>query len=186
MRRYPDVRVSFFMTQRAVDIVAEGFDVALRGCVLSDSGLVARKIADSDLVLCAAPDYLDARGRPESPADLAEHDGVLMGTTKPASLPWEGPNGRVVLPLEPRILANEWGFLHSALRAGLGIGPLLLPDVRDDLATGRLERVLPEHTVRSGGLFAVYPSRHHLTPKVRVFVDYLIEKLGGDLGPARP
>lgn len=185
--RYPEIQLALILSQRRIDMLAEGIDVALRGGELPDSGFVSRKIAGSAVILCASPDYLDRRGRPLTPADLTGHDGVLMAPDgKP--MPWRlpGPDGPAEIPLTPWLLANEWGVLHAALRSGLGIGPMLEEDVQQDLRTGILERVLPEYAHRDGGLYAVYPSRHHLTPKVRVFVDFLIEKTKHGLLPVRP
>lgn len=176
--RYPEVVMVLVISQRRVDLLAEGVDVALRGGVLDSSEFVAKKLAGSLVQLCASPKYLDRHGRPRSPSELRDHAGVLMGrgVTDP---PWrfQGPGGLV--PIEPRpvFVANEWGVLHRVLLDGLGIGPMLSTRVRADLDAKRLEVVLPDYTVDDGGLYAVYPSRHHLTPKVRVFVDFLQKKV---------
>lgn len=175
--RYPEIELYFFMSQQRVDMVAENFDVALRGGVMPDSSFVSRKISGSPLLLCASPDYLDRHGRPQTIAELADHDVVSMPFPGNV-LRLEGPDGIVPLPLNAWLVANEWGFLRRALLDGLGIGPNLFQTVRDDLAAGRLERVLGEYGLHEGGLYAVYPSRHHLSPKVRVFVDFLVEHLG--------
>jgi DNA-binding transcriptional LysR family regulator len=181
--RFPEVQLRFVMTQRRIDMIAEGFDVALRGGVLEDSGFISRKLSDSEILLCASPAYLDRRGRPRTIEELAEHDGVLMEPEgKPDfRFPMPTEDGVVPIVLQPRITANEWGFLRTLLLAGLGIGPMLSWSVREDIEAGRLEHVLPDSVLREGGLHAVYPSRSHLTPKVRVFVDFLAEKLGGGL-----
>jgi DNA-binding transcriptional LysR family regulator len=182
--RFPEVRLALELAQKPVDLVAEGYDVALRAGNLSDSDLVSRKIAASDLVLCASPNYLDRRGRPEKLADLAGHDLIAMGRDgRPLEMPIVGPDGPRAIPGTAWLVANEWGVLHRAIRRGLGIGLQLLPDVSEEIAGGALERVLPDYGVTGGGLYAVYPSRHHLTPKVRVFVDFLVEKMSSGLGP---
>ena len=174
---YPDIKLHLMLSQRRVDIVSEGIDVALRGGVLDDADYVSKKLSDSDVVLCASPRYLASRGEPNTLADLAEHDTVAMGDGRPAPLSFESPGERGVVPGEPWLIANEWGVLLRALCDGLGIGPMVDLAAREHLESGALVRVLPNHIVRGGGLFAVYPSRHHLSLKVRVFVDFVAEHL---------
>ena len=89
-----------------------------------------------------------------------------------------GPEGPVVLPVEPWLQANEFGVLYHAVRSDLGVGLLLDFMATADLESGRLERVLPELALTGGGMYAIYPSRQHLSPKVRVFVDHLVEYFG--------
>jgi DNA-binding transcriptional LysR family regulator len=176
-RRYPELRLVIEMAQRQVDLVAEGYDVAIRGGVLADSGLIARKLGPSSLVLCATPAYLDARGRPEALEDLAAHDGIVYGTGATQGR-WRltGPDGPVDIPLRSWLVANELSFLRTAVLAGLGIGILEGNMIADDLASGTVERVLPEYARSEGsGLFAVYSSTQHLSAKVRAFVDFLAE-----------
>jgi DNA-binding transcriptional LysR family regulator len=179
-RQHPAVDVNVVMSQERVDMLAEGFDVAVRGGVLDDSGFVSRKLGESNVWLCATPQYLDEHGRPAAVAELAEHAALVM-TRGGEDIPWrmEGPTGPQRLPLQARIRANEWGFLRIAVLEGLGIGLLLANDATQLISEGRLERVLPEYALGGGGLYAVYPSRHHLSPKVRVFVDFLAEHVDG-------
>lgn len=176
---YPDIDLVINMTQRTVDLVAEGYDVALRGGVLKDSGLVARRLEPSALILCASPDYLERCGTPTSLEQLADHDGVLYGPL-PNQPGWrlQGPDGMADIPLRSRIVGNEFGFVRKLLIAGLGIGVMLGPDARDDIEAGRLVRVLPDYGLEGGGLYVVYPGTHHLSPKVRVFVDFVVAHAG--------
>lgn len=174
--RYPEVELTLELTQRRVDLIAEGFDIALRAGVLSGGpNLIAKKLAQSDLVLCASPRYLDRRGAPNTLSDLARHDCVEFGPGPKFLL--TGPKGPVELDLRPWLTVNEFGTIRQAVLAGAGIGLLLEPFVVDDVAAGRLRRVLAEYRVAGGALFAVYPSSHHLTPKVRVFIDFLAAHL---------
>lgn len=175
-RRYPEIELALIVTQDRLDLVAEGIDVAIRGGDPPDSGFVARKIAPSKVLLCAAPDYLDRRGRPARPEDLRDHDFVSMGRGARALDRIPGPEGPVALPAG-WLTANDWSVVLDAVVAGMGIGPMIIQWAREPLQQGRLEHVLPAIGVETGGLYAVYPSRHHLTPKVRVFVDYLVETL---------
>jgi DNA-binding transcriptional LysR family regulator len=174
-QRYPEIDFHLVLSQRRIDMLAEGIDVALRGGQLPDSSFVSRLIFRSSVILCANPNYLERRGRPKTVADLADHDAVCMPFPE---IRFQGPDGDVVLPLCPSIVANEWGFLLRCIRDGLGLGPMISTAIRADLEAGRLEQVLPGYGIPRGGLYAVYPSRHHLSPKVRVFVDFLDEKLG--------
>jgi DNA-binding transcriptional LysR family regulator len=105
------------------------------------------------------------------------HDTIAMGDSRPFPLHFEGPLESGVVPGEPWLVANEWGVLLRALIDGLGIGPMIDIGAGDPIGRGELSRVLPEYRVRAGGLYAVYPSRHHLSLKVRVFVDFVSERL---------
>lgn len=172
---YPEVTIDLVLSQGRVDLVAEGFDVAIRGGALPDAGFVARKLLGGGLALFATPTYLDRRGRPEDASELADHDLIAIRPPAPGSLRLIGPEGPVPLPVEPWLRANEFGILHRMVQQDLGIGLLLEPTVEGDVEAGRLERVLPELGLRGGGMYAIYPSRQHLSPKVRVFVDHLVE-----------
>jgi DNA-binding transcriptional LysR family regulator len=175
---YPEIELVLVLSQERVDLVTQRFDVAVRGGELRDAGFVSRKLVDSEILLCASPEYLDRRGRPRTIEALAEHDAVVM-TSADGDMTWrlQGESGMVQLPLRPWLAANEWGVLRSALLDGLGVGPMLASAVAADLAAHRLEHVLPAYSLRGGGLYAIYPSRHHLSPKVRVFVDFLARHL---------
>ena len=173
-RRHAEIDVELRLGQHRVDMLAEGIDVALRGGSMPDSTFVSRKLLGTELLLCASPSYLDARGRPQTMGDLLEHDTVSMPGVP--GMPLRGPEGMEPLQMKPWFLANEWGALRRVLIDGGGIGPNLDTTVQHDLADGSLERVLPQYGTTQGGLFAVYPSRHHLSPKVRVFVDFVADK----------
>lgn len=175
-QRYPEIELELFLSQQRVDLVADKFDVALRGGSFPDSSFISRKIFGSEMLLCASPDYLDRAGRPQHPDELLGHESVSMPFPG-QSLPFEGPDGPTQIKLQPWFVANEWGVLRTLQLAGLGLGPQIIQHVADDLAQGHLERVLPDYNRTDGGLYAVYPSRHHLSRKVRVFVDFLVEML---------
>lgn len=172
-QRYPEVRLELELTQRRVDLIAENIDVAIRGGALPDSALIARKLVDSRLLLVAAPAYLKGHGTPSTLAELAEHQCLALGKRWTLS----GPDGPASVELEGWLTANEFGVLREAVLAGAGIGLLEALSVAGDLRRRRLRRVLPDHAVQGGGLYAVYPSSHHLSPKVRVFVDFLAQQL---------
>jgi DNA-binding transcriptional LysR family regulator len=178
--RYPDVELDIEMSQRKVDLVEEGFDVAVRGGVLKDSSLIARKVARSTLVLAAAPRYLETHGRPPTLAALADHRGLMLRQIKQVmpELRLQGPVGFEPAPLEPWLTASEFEVLRRATVAGLGIGLLERNMIEPSIRCGELEIVLPGYNLGDGGgMFFVYPATHHLTPKVRAFVDFFTEKL---------
>lgn len=173
--RYPQVSLRLEICQRRVDLIADGFDVAIRGGPQSDASLIARQLRCVHLVMCASPDYLNRRGRPLDIAELESHDTVMMPL--PAEHQLLASQSRRPPSITPWLVANEWGLLRRALIDGLGIGLLPLELWQADFDERRLERVLPDLGF-TDGLYAVYPSRQHLSHKVRVFVDFLAEKLG--------
>jgi len=177
--QYPEIELELLLSQARVDMVAEGFDVALRGGDLPDSSLISRKLGASELVLIATPDYLKRRGRPVAVADLAAHDTIGM-RGPPGGFVLEGPQGPAPLHWTPWLSTNEFGVIVSVVLAGHGIGLCGTKTAGPHLSRGDIERVLPEYGVSSGGLYAVYPSRHHLSPKVRVFVDFVADKAASD------
>ncbi|HWA75399.1 MAG TPA: LysR substrate-binding domain-containing protein [Polyangiaceae bacterium] len=183
-RRYPDIELSLEITQRQVDLVAEGFDLALRGGDrLADSALLSRKLAAPTFGLFASPGYLEERGTPDNPAELRQHDLVTF-TTFAGPLAWRlvGPDGAAEVVPRAWLCANEFGFLRSALVDGAGIGLVELRSAEPDVHAGRLVRVLSEYIMHGGVLCAVYPSARRIPPKVRVFVDALVEHLRATRG----
>ncbi|HYU14435.1 MAG TPA: LysR family transcriptional regulator [Candidatus Acidoferrum sp.] len=176
-RRYPDIELDLDVTQRLVDIVAEGFDVALRGGErLRDSSLVGRRLGPHAFGLFASPAYLAARGVPETPRDLDRHDLIAL-TTPDGPVPWRlvGPAGAVDIAPRAWLRANELGLVRAAIAAGLGIGLAEPITSSRDLREGRIQQVLADYTLPGGVLYAVYPGARRVPPKVRVFVDLLAE-----------
>lgn len=176
--RYPQVTLELSLSDRLVDMVEEGYDVAIRITRQPNPALIARKLADTRISLCAAPAYLDAHGRPQRPEELAEHQCLGYSYWGGGdSWPLRGPGGEVEVSVQGGLRANNGDVLREAALAGMGI--ILQPDflVGQALAEGRLERVLPAWDVAPIGIFAVYTSRNHLAPKVRSFIDYLVEAL---------
>jgi len=176
--RYPEVKLDLTLTDRLSDIVEEGYDLAIRITRQPGLALIARKLTETRLLLCAAPGYLERRGTPSLPADLLAHE-CLSYTYWSDGETWRlsGPDGDVSIPVHGSLRANNGDLLLQAARDGLGI--VLQPDflVASDLASGRLVEVLPDHNMASMGIYAVYASRSHLAPKVRTFIDYLANAL---------
>ncbi|MFC4298715.1 MAG: LysR substrate-binding domain-containing protein [Castellaniella sp.] len=177
LRRYPDLRLDLRLDDRRVDLVREGFDLAIRGSdQLEDSSLVARRLADMPHVLCAAPAYLQARGAPTSPAALKAHECVRFSLSGHADA-WTFSKGARTeqVTVRSRYSVSSSLAVCDALRAGFGLSLVPRPYVERDLRAGRLQAVLEDWRSVTTTLYAVYPSRRHLAPKVRVFLDFLAE-----------
>lgn len=169
--RHPAVTVELVLSDALVDIVGEGFDIAIRIADLGDSSLVAKRLAGNHRVLCAAPDYLARHGTPTSTADLAQHQ-LLSHVAGEWRL--EGPHGPEQVRINGHLRTNSSEVVREAAVAGLGIALRSTWDVAPELKSGKLVQVLPDYTgSRRVAIYAVYPSRRHLEQKVRVFVDYL-------------
>lgn len=175
MARYPDLSVDITFNDRFVDLVDEGFDLAIRIAHLPDSSLIARKLAESRRVVCAAPEYWARHGRPARPADLAAHN--CLGYSYLATRnEWRfaGPDGPFAVRVSGTLASNNGDVLRQAAAGGLGV--ILTPVFMacDDLRAGRLEPVLAEFEDAPQGIHAVYPHNRLLSAKVRAFVDYLV------------
>lgn len=192
-RRYPDVCLDLDLSGRLVNLVDEGFDLALRATAPDrlDPGLVARPIMDIDFHLMASPDYLTRTGRPQGVAELNGHamlrySGVNMGD----SMSLEGPDGRHKVTFRPVMLSDNETLLHLSALAGMGLVFLPRWMVEPDISAGRLEILFPDTVGFATTLHAVYPSRQYLSAKVRTFVDFISENArrmpGVVQAPARP
>ncbi|MBI4968374.1 MAG: LysR family transcriptional regulator [Rhodospirillales bacterium] len=179
LAQHPEVSIDLALNDRVVDLVDEGFDLAIRITKMPDSSLVARKLADSRRLLCGAPDYFRKRGKPSRPAQLKDHNCLIYSYTAPAE-DWRftGPEGVETVRVAGSLRANNGDILREAMLAGLGIAPMPSFLVGDDLRAGRLELALPGYEVSGSGIYAVYPHGRHLLAKVRVFIDYLAARFG--------
>jgi DNA-binding transcriptional LysR family regulator len=173
--RYPGVSVDLHLSGRVVDLVAEGFDVALRvAAKLQDSTLVARRVAPIVTQLFASPLYLARRGSPRSEADLAEHEWVVF-RSGPQRLRVATPREAVGVAPRGRIVCDDLIFVRDAVRAGAGIGLLPTFVAEPDVLAGALVRVLPRHERTAGWLHVVTPAAKHVPPKVTAFRDLVLE-----------
>jgi DNA-binding transcriptional LysR family regulator len=172
---HPLVRFDLELTSRHVDLVEEGFDLAIRAGRIDDSSLVVRKIVSSEMGLFASPAYLQAKGRPASIDAVSEHDAVVLRPRAGAPL-WRltGPRREVVVRPRAVVLADHLGFVYGALLAGAGIGLLPVEQVAKDSG---LERILPGFTIGGGGLYVVWPSRAFVPARVTLFREFLIREL---------
>lgn len=180
LERYSEVEVDMTLNDRFVDLVDEGFDVAVRIGHLEDSSLVARKLAPIRRAVCASPAYLKARGTPVQPNDLKTHD-CLCYSNVALSHEWRfvTENGRPwPVEVRGRLSANNGDVLKAAALRGLGLAILPTFIVGSDLQAGTLVTVLDKFVAQDMTLNAVYPHSRHLSPKVRAFVDFLAERFG--------
>jgi len=178
IERYPDVIVDVELTQRMVDLVGEGFDLALRAAShMPDSSLIARRIGGGDARLYASPAYLEARGTPKDIGELARHDCLMLGSSRNQTWRLIKDGEEVTVPVTARVYVNDPVFTRTLALGDGGIG--LIPEFLacELVAEGRLVRVLPDYFARSAGLYVVYPSAKHLSATVRAFRDLLIEAL---------
>jgi DNA-binding transcriptional LysR family regulator len=162
-RAHPAVRVEVSLTSRFVDLVKEGFDLAVRAGPLGDSSLLARKLADTEVALYAAPAYLAAAGRPRRLADLARHECVLYRAPS-GTATWRlfGPQGEEeVVEVKGRVEADDYDFVCAAVQVGLGIGFVPVQVFAAAHEAGAVERVLPRYALRSTPVHVVWPSRRH-------------------------
>ncbi len=173
--RYPDLTVDLSLNDRYVDLVDEGYDVAVRIGELTDSSLIARKFATTRRVLCAAPAYLARRGTPKSPRDLAGHNCLSYSYMRLRPGEWQlaGPDGSAPVRVAGNLSANNGDVIRAALVAGTGIAWQPSFIVGDDIRAGRLRPVMPDYWDEIG-IYAVYPQTRHLSAKVRAFVDFLV------------
>jgi len=181
LAKYPSLRLQLDVSNRRVDVLSEGLDVALRvrSQPSGEDGLVMRAFREFDEFLVASPAYLARTGEPREPADLAARD-TLDYAGEFDRRPWElvGPGGQNARAEHaPRIVCHDFIVLRSAVLAGLGIARLPESVVREDLRNGTLTRVLPGWNSPQGILHVVFPSRRGLLPAVRAFIDFLAERL---------
>ncbi len=184
LHQYPDVRVDLTLTDRFVDIIDEGFEVAIRLGDLADSTLMSRSLAPYELVPCAAPAYLAAHGAPATPADLVAHQCLGFAyASRPPLTDWRFTrDGQVhAVEVEHRLRINDSRLLLSAALDGLGVILGAEVMVREHLASGRLVRLLPAYAGPSRPLHILFPAARWLSPKVRAFVDMAVTALGAAL-----
>jgi DNA-binding transcriptional LysR family regulator len=177
-RLYPGISLELDLTPRRVDLVAEPFDLAIRMGELPDSHLIARRIAEVPRCLYAAPRYLDARGEPNEPRDLSRHECLLFPKESKWQLRRDGATTEAEVDGSVRV--NNVGMMQHLSIEGLGIGMLAKESVTDELASGRLRRVLPEWHATPISVHAVTETRL-LPAKTQRFIEYLKEGL--DLVP---
>ncbi|WP_092583530.1 LysR family transcriptional regulator [Rhizobium mongolense] len=177
MDAHPELAINLVLTDELSDIVGGGFDLAIRIAELTDSSLVARRLAPVRRLLCAAPSYLNMHGMPQSIDDLKNHRCLPAHNNDLWRL--EGPDGAMSLRPEGMLVTNSSEVIRETVIAGLGIALRSTWDIGDELKSGNLVQVLPAYEgSRNLALSAIYPSRQFLPAKVRLFIDYLADLYG--------
>ncbi|AYD04480.1 LysR family transcriptional regulator [Neorhizobium sp. NCHU2750] len=172
MAEYPHLSIDLVLSDALTDLVAEGFDLAIRIGDLKDSGFVARKLCGVTRVLCASRSYIDTHGMPGSLDDLADHQCLPAHNGEPWRL--DGPQGPLTYRPEGKLKTNSSEVIREAVISGLGIALRSTWDIGKELSDGSLVRVLPDYQgSRNVTISAVFPSRQFLPAKVRVFIEHL-------------
>ncbi len=181
LRRYPDVSVELVMADGFTDLVEQGIDLAIRVGVVTDPGLVARRVGMTRRVAVASPAYLDARGRPGHPAELARHDCIVYTRLATGSR-WQfgGPEGPIEVDVAGRFRTDNSEGVREAVVAGLGIGVLPVWHFADGRGGGVAEVILDRFEPKPLPTNAVYPSRRLLSRKVRAAIDFLAHEFALD------
>jgi DNA-binding transcriptional LysR family regulator len=176
---HADIHIHLDLTDRVVDLVEDGYELAIRFGPLAESTLMARRLATAAMGLYASPAYLAARGQPAHPDDLGDHDVLsFVPTARLATWTLHGPDGTVELTPSARMTSNNLLAIYEATRAGAGIS--FIPDfVLKCSMTNDLVPVLPTWRSPPLEVYGVYPSGKNLAPKVRAYLDYIAEHLAG-------
>ncbi|MBI3368177.1 MAG: LysR family transcriptional regulator [Burkholderiales bacterium] len=182
-RQHPRITVDLITVDRAVDLIAEHIDLAVRITNRLDEGVVARKLASCRSVLCASPGYLAQRGQPKRPHDLAAHACITHAFGSRAEYRLAHAGRVVAQGVAGPLSGNETAVVRQAALAGAGIAMLPTYFVGGDLASGSLVRVLPHHEPEPMGIHAIYLSRQHQPLPLRLLIDFLAERFGGDIAP---
>jgi DNA-binding transcriptional LysR family regulator len=179
MGKYPELQIQLILSDQLIDPVQEGFDVTLRIADLPSSSLIARKIVPAGRVLCASPAYLQRRGTPDHPNDLRAHDCLSYGHLATGNQ-WKltGPDGDHWIPIPWTLCTNNAEVLRDAAVKGRGIALLPTFIAGAELRQGTLRGILADYKAPELSLYAIYPPNRHLSVKVRLFIDFLVERFG--------
>ena len=174
--KYPEVSVDLESSMQMVDIVDEGFDIAIRMSALSDSSLIARKVEQRRIMVCASHDYLKEHGQPKTPEDLRTHNCLLF-----PDMPWRFKYPDRIQEVKVR---GSWGsnngrVLVAAARQGIGLVRFSEYYLEELINAGELEIILQEYEVDDAATWIIYPNRRHLPTRVRYLVEFLLEELPG-------
>ena len=171
---HPNLHVEIEFEDKLVDLVAEGYDLALRIGYMQDSSLVARKISSSPMHFVASPSYLEARGTPLTPDDLEYHQGLLYKSSL-NQVHWQSTKANQIqrYKIQSKVVSNNGMALLEMTKAGLGISNSPSFFVKDALASGELVEILSEYKQKPLDIYVVYPNRRHLPAKVRAFIEFL-------------
>jgi DNA-binding transcriptional LysR family regulator len=177
LERHPDLAVELCLADNVDDMVQSGLDLAIRVGEVTDTSLVARRIGSAVGHAVAATAYLDRHGEPRHPRELSTHHCLLFTRVgEPAEWVFDGPDGPVTVGVQGRLRSDSIEVLAAAAAAGLGIARVPMWMVGEQIASGRMRRILPEWRIPPRPIFAVYPSRRLLAARTRAVLDFLIEE----------
>lgn len=175
-QKYPKVTLDVVLSDRLVDVVDEGYDIAIRIAALTNSTMVSKKLTTTRIILCASPTYLKEHGIPKQPADLVNHQ-VINYSYWAGKEEWsfDGPKGKESVNIKPFMQTNNGDTCLVAALAHQGI--VLQPSfiVGDAIRAGDLVEIMPQYKSIELGIYALFPTRQHIAPKVRVLIDYLVD-----------
>jgi DNA-binding transcriptional LysR family regulator len=179
LKQFPEITVELELSDRMVDLVDDGLDVAIRVGSLVDSTIMARALSPYHAVVCASPDYLAERGTPHHPRDLLDHECLGFGGWA-EGLRWAfiGDEGEISVEVKSRLQINNAFAIRSAALAGAGIIMQRKDLLADDIAEGRLKILLPDYKTQPRPRHVVWLQNRRMTPKLRVFIDYMIKLYG--------
>lgn len=182
LKKYPQIHIHMDMSDLTQDVIAEGFDISIRGGDLPDSSLIARKLAPLHSVLCASQDYIVRHGMPKTPQELMRHNCILY-TYHTSMNEWifvkNSEESRVRIAGNYQV--NNGEALRESLILGLGIGRLPTFIAGENIQTGKLVPILSDYQMPHKTLYALFPEKQYMPEKVRVFIDFMIEHFGGEL-----
>jgi DNA-binding transcriptional LysR family regulator len=174
---HPEISLEFITREQIGDLVGDGVDVAVRFGEPAMSSLIARKLADLQLITVAAPSYLELRGHPKSPTELVDHACIhLRNPLTGQAYDWDFYKGGkiITVPTKSRLMVSDVGTMFTECIAGTGIAQVFTVLVRDPLQNGSLVQLFPDWSDETFPLYVYYPSRHHPAAKVRAFVDFVL------------
>jgi DNA-binding transcriptional LysR family regulator len=187
LTRYPDLSIELIMRDSIGDLVADGFDLALRFGEPPQGSFVARKLLETRVLTVASPSYIKAAGQPRHPREIEQRACIdFYDAANARPYEWEMRRRKEVLPLrvKGRLLVSDSGTLIGACEAGAGICQVLEIGCREIIRSGRLVELFPEWSDEKFPLYAIYPSRHHRAAKVRAFIEFCLEIAGADQNAA--
>ena len=177
LAQYPEVQVDLTVSDRVFELAEEGYDLAIRIARELPPNMVARQLAPINRVVCGTPEYFKQNGTPNVPRDLEQHNCLVYTHANPDShWRFKSPEGDIAVPVHGNVRLNDDEVIWQAVRGGLGISMLPTFTVGTDLQAGRLQAVLTEYIPVERNLYAMYLPNRHLSAKVRVFIDFLLER----------
>jgi DNA-binding transcriptional LysR family regulator len=171
---YPLLKIDLLLEDRVINMVEEGVDLAIRIGWLQESNLVAKKICETPVVVFASPEYLAQKGTPKTPQDLQQHDWISLSLlSSPLIWQFEKKDQKHSVQVHSQLKSNSVAAVIALAKSGQGISALSKFSMQEDIDQGLLQPLLTDYQLPPTGIYAVYPHREHVPPKVRIFIDFL-------------